>query len=116
SGKRGQLRYDPGDDRGPVLESLQTLHAARVTEIGDRIERGLLKVFIAVGPGASAQQVNGTPKLGIVEQRGADARIVLECIDELVRAVGYEHMIMVEKGIEPQTDEMMHPVAIEIVV
>jgi hypothetical protein len=92
------------------------LDAARVPKIGDRIERGVLIVLVAIGLRAAAQEVDDAVKICIGKQHRVDARIVLQRVGEVIAAVGDEHMVVVEESIQPQADKMVHPVAVEIVM
>ena len=68
--------------------------------------------------GDPAQELDDAPEIIArrLEARWLDALVVEHRIGEAVGAIDDEDMIVVEEGREPQTDQMMHPVGIEIVV
>ena len=117
-GAARQVGGHAGNDRGAAHEDLQPLRAARAGKIGRRVGRGFEHDLVLARLRAAAQQVDDAVKLGPrrIEARGHDAGIVQHRVGQLVGAVGDEDMLVVEEGGEPQSDQMMHPVRIEIVV
>ena len=75
-------------------------------------------VLVEIRQRAAAQQRDHAVKLELrgAEQVRIDVGIALQRISEVVCAIGDKHVIVVEECIQPQADEMVHPVAIEIVV
>ena len=109
---------DAGDDRRAVLEQLQPLRAARTVEIGRGIGRGIEHDLVLERLRDPAQKLDDAPE--IIARRFEALRLhalVFEHrVGEAVGAIDDEDMIVVEEGREPQADQMMHPVGIEIVV
>ena len=99
--ERGQFGDDPRHDRGPAHEALQALDAARMTELGLGVDRRFLVILVEVRQRAAAQQVDDAPELCArrAKQVGIDARVTLQRISEAVRAIGDEHVIVVEECI-----------------
>jgi len=73
-------------------------------------------MLVAVWPGAAAQEIDHATELSIRKRLWIGARIVFKRVGEVIAAVGHDHMIVVEESVESQTDEMVHPVAVEIVM
>ena len=121
---------------GPSIVSPGTLAATPATIAGRFMKvcsrcarRGRLSLVIASAEGSSttsssfgcaraAQQVDDAVELGAagVEALRIDALVAEQRVGELVGAVDHEDVLVIEEGGEPQADQVVHPVGVEIVV
>ncbi len=92
------------DDGGAAQERLQADGAMQI---------GTLR-RLGVGGDASAHQIDDRCHVrpDRVEPIRIDAAVGKERVDQLVGAVGHEHEVVVEIGLEPQADPALHPVGV----
>ena len=109
---------DAGDDRRAVHEKLQPLRAARAVQVGRGIGRRVEHHLVVERLRDAAQQLDDAPKVVArrIEARRIDALVVEHRVGEAVGAIDDENMIVIEESREPQSDQVMHPVGIEIVM
>jgi hypothetical protein len=99
-------------------EGLQPLCPARMVELGHGVDRGLQHDFVFERLCAVAQQFDDADEIRAdrIEASGLDAGIAEHRVGQMVGAVDHEDVLVVEERGEPQPDQVMHPVGIEIVM
>ena len=114
----GTLAATPATIAGRPMNSCRRCAAARAVQLGRRVGRRLEHDLVLERLRDAAQQLDDAAEIAAHrrEARRIDALVVEHRVGETVVAIDHEDVVMIEERREPQPDQMMHPVGVEIVV